>query len=68
MPMRLFLAFSMGKRAPKPKSGKRQAPTRLPIHGKKDGNLKAPKHIANPAGGKDMAMSNFSPALYIERV
>ena len=54
MPMCLVLAFSMGKRGPQPKSAKPQAPTRLPPHGKKDGNLRTPKHIVDPAGGKDM--------------
>ena len=50
----LFLAFSMGKCGPQPKSAKPQAPTHLPPHGKKDGNLRTPKHIAHPTGGKDM--------------
>ena len=52
--MCLFLPFSMEKRGPQPKSAKPQAPTRLPPHGTKDGNLRTPKHIADPAGGKDM--------------
>ena len=44
----------MGKRGPQQKSAKPQAPTRLPPHGKKDGNPRTPKHIADTAAGKDM--------------
>ena len=52
--MCFFLAFLIAKRGPQPVSAKPQAPTRLPPQGKKDGNHRTAKHIADPAGGKDM--------------
>ena len=52
--MCFFLALSVAKRGPQRKSAKPQAPTRLLPQRREDGNHRKPKHIADPAGGKDM--------------